>query len=278
MSGSQIDNILQEMIRERDAFAVFSREKIAQMDAAIQARKTASEGFNFQASGLSHTAETVARKEPEVSPEFVGLAYPAMVHRVLTLQPERSPLTVDGILEVMALHGVVPESKDARHTVQTALNRRKTKNGDIIHTGLGEWGLKDWYTPSDLEKFAMAQNGANARDASRHKQAMKRGIAAVKARGAHYGKPPKITEEMWNLTIRLYVDEGRSWDYIHEKVCELFEDGEEPISKPSLYNRRKQFSDREPYPARWKAYFDSRAKAERAKKEVEGRPSLRAVE
>lgn len=278
MSGSHTDSILQEMIRERDAFAVFSREKIAQMDAAIKARKAASEGFTFQATGLSQNGSTQERDATEISAEFAGLAYPAMVQKVLSLQPERTPLTVDGILEVMALHGVVPEAKDPRHTVQTALNRRKTKNGDIIHTGLGEWGLKDWYTPSDLEKFSRAQNGANARDAVKHKQAMKRGIESAKARGAHYGKPPKITEEMWILTTRLYVDEGRSWDYIYEKVCELFEDGEEPISKPSLYNRRKQFQAREPYPARWKAYFDSRAKAEKAKAEVEGKPRLRAVE
>ncbi|MEO1552236.1 MAG: hypothetical protein AAFR93_17745, partial [Pseudomonadota bacterium] len=86
MSGSHTDSILQEMIRERDAFAVFSREKIAQMDAAIKARKAASEGFTFQATGLSQNGSTQERDATEISAEFAGLAYPAMVQKVLSLQ------------------------------------------------------------------------------------------------------------------------------------------------------------------------------------------------
>ena len=105
-----------------------------------------------------------------------------MVHHVLSLQPERVPLTVNGILEVMSAYGVTPESAMPRNTVKTALNRRSTKERDVIHTGLGEWGLVSWYSPSEIEKFERGQDGSKARDAKMHKTNMKKGIAAAQAR------------------------------------------------------------------------------------------------
>jgi hypothetical protein len=279
MSNSPIDLILQELVRERDAFATFSREKLKQMDDAIQARKKILEGFHFHGPSQNIVEDGEHPKaEPLRSNEFAGLAYPAMVHRALSLQPARQSLTVNGILEVLELHGVVPRSQDPRNTVKTALNRRKAKVGDIVHTGLGEWGLVEWYSDSELEKFERAQDGANARDAKLHKANMKKGIAAAKARGAHYGKPPKITEEMWNLAIKLFADEGRSISYVHKKVMELLADGEQPMTKASFGNRRKQFLSREPYPAHWRAYFEQKRQAMKLKAEIEkSEPELRIV-
>jgi hypothetical protein len=210
----------------------------------------------------------------EVSPEFVGLAYPAVVHKVLTLQPNRHPLTVDQIVEVMAMHGVVPDSQDPRNTVKTALNRRKATNGDVIHTGLGEWGLCSWYTDSDLKKIEMAQNGANARDAALHSAKMKKGIAATKARGAHYGRAPRLTEDMWNLAVRLIADEGKSMAVVHSEVSKLLREGEEPISKGTLWLRREELLGRKPYPPKWRKFFESRKNAQTLKAELNKTPPM----
>ena len=278
MSSPVSDPILQQLIRERDAFAEFAREKLAQMDGGIQARMQTVEGLNFTTPAVPKEAGEVVSVEVPYSSDFAGLAYPAMVHRVLTLQSARQPLTANGILEAMNLHGVVPKSHDPRNTVKTALNRRKTHPGDVVHTGLGEWGLVEWYSESDLEKFERGLDGANARDARLHKANMKKGIAAAQARGAHYGKPPKITEEMWNLAVKLFADEGRTTSYVQEKIAELFEDGEKPIGKMALQNRKKAFLNREPYPSRWRAYFKQRKQAKKIKAEIEkSEPDLRVV-
>lgn len=267
MSSPANDTILQEMIRERDEFLEFSRLQIQEMDDQIRRRKERSDKFKFQMA--LNEVEPTQDEQARVSPEFQGLSYPSVVHKILSLQSERTALTVSGIAEAMALHGVVPVAKDPRSTVQTALNRRRRTHGDIVHIGLGEWGLKEWYTKSDLKRFDMAQTGANSRDTAEHRKAMIKGIKESQARGAYYGKPPKITEEMWNLIIRLYVDEGQPMAHVHRKVSELFPEGETPITQTALYNRRKQFMAREPYPKSWRAYFQSRDAHEDAKKKVE---------
>lgn len=230
-------------MRERDTFASCSREKLQKMDQAIEARKeTLNDGFSFPSLSVDHP-EAAPFPETTVSEEYKGMTLPSMVHQAIALQPRRSRITAMQILEVMKEHGVEPTSQDPLNSVQTALNRRKTKNGEILHTGLGEWGLCEWYTESEIEKLKLVQDGANGRDKGRHIEAMKEGIAAAKARGAPYGKSPKITEQVWNLAVKLCTDEGRSIDYVHEKICELYGDGEDPITRNSLYNPRKKFAD-----------------------------------
>lgn len=281
MSSQQTDAILGQLIRERDAFAVFSREKLQQMDEAIKARRATIEGFQFP--GLQQPPSATVEGAPvssdrPIDRKFSAMAYPAMVHHVLSLQPERVPLTVNGILEVMEAHGVIPESSSPRNTIKTALNRRSTKERDIVHTGLGEWGLVSWYSASELEKFERGQDGSKARDAKMHKANMKKGIAAVQARGAHYGKPPKITEEMWNLAVKLIADEGQTVAFAHKEIVKLFPDGEEPIGVGALQNRRKEFLARAPYPSSWRAYFENRKKVEAVKADIENSaPILRSI-
>lgn len=279
MSGPQQDVILQELISERNAFAVFSRDKLAQMDSGIKARLETLEGFQFKGLEVRATkTSNVPDATRQVDDTFSKMSYPVMVHHVLSLQPERQPMTASDILEVMISHGVEPEANDPRNTVKTALNRRKDKIGDVVHTGLGEWGLKSWYSDSDLKKFTMGLDGSNGRDAKRHIEKTKKGIAALKARGSHYGKPPRITEEMWNLAIRLFADEGRSISYVHEKIVEMTPEGETPIVKSGFSNRKKQFMAREPYPARWKAYFEQKTRQLEAKASVDaGDTELRLI-
>ena len=275
MSSLSDDPILRELVRERDAFATYSREKLGQMDAAIAARRETFDGFAFSsiltANEVEKTIDAGDKSPPAASDLFSGLALPAMTHRVLTLQPSRQPMTVQQILKVMELHDVTPTAMDPRGSIQTALNRRKTKSGDVLHTGLGEWGLVEWYIPSEIEKFNLlhAKDGANARDKKLHVKNMKKGIQAAQARGAHYGKPPKLTEEMWNLATKLFADEGCSVAYVHVQLTALSADGKEPMAKVSLRNRRKQFVNREPYPERWRAYFKQRGKSEKLKAEIE---------
>ncbi|WP_341368104.1 hypothetical protein [Yoonia sp. BS5-3] len=279
MSSPSSDGILQQMVSERDAFADFARQRLSQLDAAINARKEALEGFGSFALGGVDDSASADTASSGVSEGFEGLAYPAVVHKVLSLQPRREPMTVNQILDAMELHGVVPESQSPRNTVITALRRRSTKLGDIIHTGMGEWGLREWYSESEAQKFERAVDGANARDAKMHKENMKKGIAQTQARGAHYGKPPKITEEMWLLATRLVADEGRKIPEVYEEICKLFErDGEEPIGLQSLANRRKDFLARRPYPSSWKTYFANRDRLLDAKSGPEDKPKLRAVE
>jgi hypothetical protein len=268
MHGFQAEKILQDMIRERDAFVVYSSEKISQLDAAIKALRTAFEGLPLQAGSADKDALQSAALT-EVSPDFVGLAYPAAVHKALTLQPERRALTVGQIVEVLQARGVVLNAHNPRNTVKTALNRRKATIGDVVHTGLGEWGLRSWYTDSDLKKFEMGQTGAKARDYDLHIAKTKKGIEAAKARGAFYGRPPRLTEEMWNLAVRLMADEGKPMAFVY---------GEEPGCQSALYLRRKDFLARKPYPPRWRTYFETRKGAEAVKAEiVKALPKLRSV-
>ena len=269
MSDPQEDVILKELIRERDAFAVFSREKLEQMDSGIKARMQTIEGLSFKGAGaLSVGVHAENSSSDQVDEVFASMSYPVMVHHVLSLQAERCPLTASEILDVMNKHGVDPEAHDPRNTVKTALNRRKEKVGDIVHTGLGEWGLVSWYSESELEKFSRGLDGSNGRDAKRHVQKTKDGIAALKARGVHYGRAPKITEEMWDLAVRLYADEDRPTSYVYQRLLELTPEGQEPIVKSSFSNRKQQFMAREPYPAKWKAYFDQRQVERQAKESV----------
>lgn len=279
MSDPQQDVFLQGLISERDAFAVFSRDKLAQMDRGIAARRETLEGFQFRGLEVQATNNMSAPDAiVQVDETFSKMSYPVMVHHVLSLQSERKPMTASDILDVMISRGVKPEANDPRSTVKTALNRRKDKIGDVVHTGLGEWGLKSWYSDSDLKKFAKGLDGSNGRDAKRHIEKTKKGIAALKSRGSHYGKPPRITEEMWNLAIRLFADEGRSISYVHSKIVELTPEGETPIVQSGFSNRKKQFMAREPYPARWKAYFEQRARQLEAKASVDaGDTELRLI-
>jgi hypothetical protein len=256
---------------------VYSSEKISQLDAAIKALRTAFEGLPSQARSEGED-ESQSSPLAGVSPEFVGLAYPAAVHKVLELQPARGVLTVNKIVEVLGMHGIVPKSHSPRGTIKNALNRRKTMVGDVVDTGLGEWGLRSWYTDSELKKFEMGQTGANARDYDLHIAKTKKGIEAAKARGAFYGRPPMLTEEMWNLAVRLIADEGKSMSFVYAEVCKLFPEGEEPSCQSALYNKRKKFLAREPYPPKWRTYFEARKRIEDVKAEIEkGVPKLRSV-
>lgn len=279
MTAPMEDQILREMQKERDSFAIFSRTKLEQMDRAIEARRQASDGFHFGALGAS-SAEQPSSEAPQLptSDEFNGMALPAMVHHVLELQPNRLPATATKILEVLEAHGVAPSTKAPLHSVQTALNRRKDTLGDVIHTGFGEWGLLDWYTESEIKKLAKVPDGANARDKAMHADKMKKGIAKVRARGAHYGKPPKITEEMWKLATKLINEDGYGITRVHQEVIKLTPEGIDPIGLAALSNRKKQFVAREPYPESWRNYFQHQKKVKEIKDSLDGNVSdLRVI-
>jgi hypothetical protein len=97
------------------------------LDQAIEARRQALDGLHFPSSTalVSKGVAESADDELEVSPEFRGMALPAMVYRALELQPIRQPATATKILEALDLHGAAPTTKSPLHSIQTALNRRK---------------------------------------------------------------------------------------------------------------------------------------------------------
>lgn len=140
----------------------------------------------------------------------------------------------------------------------------------MIHTGFGEWGLAEWYSATELKKLEKIPDGANARDKSMHASKMKTGIAAVKARGAHYGRAPKITEEMWDLAVRLCADEGKPIAEVYPEILKLIPEGQDPIAKTAFSNRKKQFMAREKYPDSWRAYFEGRRKVQEIKDSLDG--------
>ena len=66
MSSAQTDTILGQLIRERDAFALYSRDTLAQMDEGIKARRATLEGFQFAGVQQPSATVTCSPKLPSV--------------------------------------------------------------------------------------------------------------------------------------------------------------------------------------------------------------------
>jgi hypothetical protein len=167
------------------------------------------------------------------------------------------PVVAREILACLEEDGAAPTGSDPVKKVQVALNRRAKTEKDVLHVGDGMWALTTWYTPTELEKYRQAENPAGARDKAEHARRMSEGIRKSQARGAHYGNAPKLTAEMWNLAMKMLRDEGAAISQTYREIIKLTPPG----TKPMHYNVLRLYSKRikagEPYPANWKAYYES---------------------
>ena len=192
-----------------------------------------------------------------VSEDFLGLALPAAVKRVLERVPTRQPKTASEILSVLERHNAAPTSEDPVKSVQTALNRRRKAEGDVVHVIHGRWGLKEWYTGEEIAQFQGQQDGANARDKQLHSERMKIGIQRVRATGAHYGAAPKITPLQWERALELVRSGVTKMSEIHREVIKLTPKGEKPMVPMTISRQKDKLLALEAYPERWQAYFDA---------------------
>lgn len=256
---SAYEAMLAPLIAKRDQLS----EEMRAVEAAIAALRSAQQTGSFDAVPVpsGHEAESGApRRDEEARPAttavFARMSQPQAVYEVIRRAGEA--LVAKTILEVLRAAGSAPSGSDPVKKIQVALNRRVKSHGDVIHVGWGEWGLKEWYSDEEIEKSQALIDGANARDKREHRRRMKEGIRKLQQRGAHYGKPPKITPEQWALALNL-ISEGETMiSAIYREIVKLTPPGEKPMVSETLRKNKKALFDNEPYPARWQAYFDNR--------------------
>lgn len=70
------------------------------------------------------------------------------------------------------------------------------------------------------------------------------------------------------MAAKLFNENGYSLAQVHEEIIKLTPEGEDPIGKGALSNRRKDIASGEPYPPRWKAYFDQKMRINSTKADL----------
>lgn len=75
-----------------------------------------------------------------------------------------------------------------------ALRKREKNPGDVILIGDGKWGMTNWYSPGQIQRFRASRTNASGRNRAEHVEKTKAGIAnARKSRLANWGPRRKIT-------------------------------------------------------------------------------------
>lgn len=120
-----------------------------------------------------------------------------------------TPQTSREIWLVLKDAGFKTSSSDPVKAVNWALRRWEKKHGNVLLVGDGKWGLRDWYTEERLKEIKASRGMMPGRDKEEHIRRMKKGIANLQARGAHYGRRLKMTPEVIG-TLRRLIEEGKS--------------------------------------------------------------------
>jgi hypothetical protein len=96
-------------------------------------------------------------------------------------------------------------SKNPEGAANWALRKREKEKGDVFLVGNGKWGMADWYSPGQMQRFREARNNASGRNHDEHVENTKRGIAnAMNSRLRHWGPKRKITGDHMALAFAAY--------------------------------------------------------------------------
>jgi len=123
----------------------------------------------------------------------LGLAEAAIKHLA---ECNRQPQTVRQIWAVLHRNGFKILAEQPEATLSWQLRKREGKQGDVVLTGNGLWGLTEWYTPQLVRSFRESRNVASGRNHDEHVARTTAGIANAKERGVTWGRRSKITSEM----------------------------------------------------------------------------------
>lgn len=253
---STYDMILQPLLEKRAQLESELRAVTAAIDSLRNAKNA--HGVEQVSSPIAPPLDAKSGKlDADESVVFARMTQPQAVYEVL--KREGRALVARKIRDVLALDNAAPSGDVLSSTrkVQVALTRRLKTHGDVVHIGWGEWGLKEWYTDDELEKFKALVNGAGARDKREHSRRTSEGIQKAVARGAYYGTRPRITPDQWNYASKL-ISEGESkFMNIYREVIKLTPNGEKPMAIQTLRSQMDKIQNGEPYPSRWQLYYDN---------------------
>jgi hypothetical protein len=119
------------------------------------------------------------------------------------------PRTVKNIWKMLSDAGVRILSDKPESALGWALRKRERRVGDVLLIGNGEWGLREWFSPAAIDEIMAKRNNASGRNREEHSERTKLGMElAFKHRGVRIGAKRKMTPEMKELGLRLFMEPG----------------------------------------------------------------------
>lgn len=203
-SDSEYDTTLQVLRTKRDRL----RTELSSVVAAIAALEEA----------VSVGSANKASDGSEVN--FDGLTQPEMAAE--TLRIKGKPLTSREALDFWIDHSRAPAGSSPEQQVQVAFRNRAKSTGDVVHVGDGKWGLREWFSKSelrDIQSKADMIDAGRARDKKEHIAKTVEGIRKSQAKGVYHGAPPKLTPSQWALAVEM-AEKGESLREIHRQIAE----------------------------------------------------------
>lgn len=114
---------------------------------------------------------------------------------VEVLEASGIPMSTGQIWAALQKGGVEPIAEDSVKSVTWALRKRARNHSDVLHVSYGKWGLRKWYSESQLRKLAKSNTGRGGESSDVHAERTKAGIERRRAAGHQVGAPSRMTPE-----------------------------------------------------------------------------------
>jgi hypothetical protein len=160
-----------------------------------------------------------------MSGRFFGLSKPDAC--VKLLKETDHPLTPLEMGETLVAEGFPITHEDRAKGIRWALKKRAEKVGDVVLVGLGQWGLREWYTDDELELLKRGRGGMGGRDRKTHSARTKAGMAALRENGVTLGRTEKMTPQVMGTIEQMLLAQRKVADIASELG----------VSKASIYGR-----------------------------------------
>ena len=125
------------------------------------------------------------------------------------LSRNKTPMGNYDLVKALENAGIPITSKDATNSVETSLQRRSERNGDVVRVSSGTWGLAIWYTEQEIEAFSKNLGKVPGRDAAWHVQRTKEALLLAKERGVVLGRRSALTPDKAEEAVKL-LESGKS--------------------------------------------------------------------
>lgn len=185
-----------------EAAAAPLRAKRARLVAEIEAvdKSLAAIAVAREASGFVFSSAYKLPPGLEPLPEkFRGIGLGEALMRQLA-ESDHIEKTVKQLWTSIHAAGFCITSKNPEGAANWALRKREKEKGDVVLIGDGKWGMTDWYSPGQVQRFKAARNNASGRNHAEHVEKTKDGIAnALRTRLEQWGRKRTITGEQMAL-------------------------------------------------------------------------------
>jgi hypothetical protein len=189
-------------LRAREARLVVELEAVRKSLAAIAATRDASD---FAVS------QVLAEYPPsEVSNKFKGMGLGEALTKQLA-ESDHVEKTAKQLWTAIHAAGFRILSSNPEGAANWALRKREKKEGDVLLIGDGKWGMTEWYSPGQIQRFRASRTNASGRNHAEHVEKTKAGIAnAKKTRLNHWGRKRTITGEQMTAAYNEFQRGARS--------------------------------------------------------------------